>query len=256
MKTKTRSALLAIVTVPFLMLLGCGPANRLGVVAGVAEADAESSRVCEVRRLLRSACGELRAVAAGQGNADAQMDKARRETEEAMAKWQSIESAHQREAPAAYRSHPDWHRAANEITLGIEEMRAEIVAGQAPLAFKTCGSTCGKFVELNEQASIRRTSDILFHFRKAAKPLAEAVKAGDLARLKEALGALQRLRDDALSGPIGGTATSEQKQQAMDEFSAAVDGFVYSIQAGQTGDLATRYDIMMKAMERAYDLFL
>ena len=256
MRANTGVVLWIAAGAPLMGLLGCSTAGQVHVTPGSTEADTGLSRVSEVRRLLRSACGELRAVAAGQGNADAQMDKARRETEEAMAKWQSIESAHQREAPAAYRSHPDWPRAAKEITLGIEEMRAEIVAGQAPLAFKTCGSTCGKFVELNEQAGIRRTSDILFHFRKAAKPLAEAAKAGDLAQLKKALGALQRLRDDALSGPIDGTATSEQKQQAMDEFSAAVDGFVYSIQAGQTGDLATRYDIMMKAMERAYDLFL
>jgi hypothetical protein len=256
MKTQTRSAIPAVVTIAFLTLLGCGGASpTIGTGGGGAKVDAELARVSEVRRLLRSACGKLRAAENAPESA-ALLAEARGQTERALAQWRGFRQTHSAAAPTAYAAHEYWDCAAYDIEAGIQEMLDETVARHPSEAFQACGRTCGKFVEMNRKAGLRRTSDILFDFRKAAKPLAGPAKAGSVSPLREALPRLVKLRDDALVGPVGGTGTSEQKRHALAVFSAAVDAFDQAVRANDSGELAKRYDVMMKAMEQAYDLFL
>ncbi len=246
----------AVVTIPFLTLLGCGDASpTIGTGGGGAKVDAELARVSEVRRLLRSACGKLRASASA-AESSALLAEAESQTEQALAQWRGFRQTYSADVPTAYAAHEGWDRAAYDIEAGIQEMLEETVARHPSEAFQACGRTCGKFVEMNEKASLRRTSDILFHFRKAAKPLAEPAKAGSVNPLREALPRLVKWRDDALVDPVGGTGPPEQKRAALAAFSAAVDAFTEAVRANDSGELPKRYGVMMQAMEQAYDLFL
>jgi len=123
-------------------------------------------------------------------------------------------------------------------------------------AFKACGSTCGKFVALNEQAGVRRTSDVLFRFRKAAKPLAEPIAKEDLEGVSLKMPQLAGIPDKAMIEPVGGMGTAQQKARALKAFSEAVDVFVSAVRSADKEALKALYPEMMSAMEAAYDLFL
>ena len=136
------------------------------------------------------------------------------------------------------------------------EMLKRIKVDDAVNAFKACGSACSKFVTLNEHAGVRRTSDVLFHFRKTAKPLAEPLAKGDLNAVSTKVPQLRGIRDKALTDPAGGTGTTTQKTQALEAFSAAVDAFGSAVQTGDREQVSLTYGKMMATMEKAYDLFL
>ena len=256
MKSNTRLTLWAIVTVGFLVTIGCDKASKVSVTAGGGQVDRDLSRVSEVRRLLRSACGKLRTAVADATQSEVLLTAAADETDGALTLWREFIREHADMSPAAYTAHENWDRDAYDIEQGILKMLEETTAKRPTEAFQTCGHTCGKFVEMNEKAGIRRTSDVLFQFRKVAKPLAEPAKAGTLVPLSEALPRLLKLRDDALTDPVGGTGTLEQKRLALVSFSADVDAFAKAVRNDGTGQVADLYDTMMKAMEQAYDLFL
>lgn len=256
MKIEMNWAIPGLAVILLLAMAGCsGERATISTVGGDASIQTELARVSEVRRLLRSACGKLRAASSAPDSA-ALLNEAKGQTEKALARWQEFRQMHSADAPTAYAAHEYWDYAAYDIEAGIEEMLNQTVARRPSEAFQACGRTCGKFVEMNEKAGLRRTSDILFHFRKAAKPLAEPAKAGSVSPLREALPRLVKLRDDAIVDPIGGTGTPEEKRQALASFSAAVDAFAEAVRDSDSESLAKRYSAMMKAMEQAYDLFL
>ena len=124
-----------------------------------------------------------------------------------------------------------------------------------PISEFECAA-CGKFVALNEQARVRRTSDVLFSFRKAAKPLAEPVAKGNLDAVSAKVRQLTEIRDKAMTEPVGGTGAAEQKAQALKAFSEAVDVFASAVRNSDEEALEAPYRAMMSAMEAAYDLFL
>lgn len=213
-------------------------------------------QVSHVRRLLRSACGRLKVVNAGAEGREALMASAKDETAAGLAEWDRFLQEHGSAAPRAYAGHPDWRRAADELSAGMSEMLKAVEQNDAQAAFNTCGRACGKFVVLNEQAGVRRTSDVLFHFRKAAKPLTEPLAKGDLNVVSTKVPQLREIRDKAMGEPVGGTGTAAQKTQALEAFSAAVDAFGSAVQAGDREQISLAYGKMMAAMEKAYDLFL
>lgn len=214
----------------------------------------EVEEIAAVRRTLRSACGKLRSVGAAQAQ-KAALEKAREETDSALAGWSCLIQSWT-DVPEAYARHPDWRGATAEITAGITEMLRQAEADKAPEAFQACGRTCGLFVKLDEAAGIRRTSDVLFQFRQAAKPLAEHVQPRNVGPLCDADGRLRELRDLALTDPVGGTGTPQEQRAALKRFSEAVDAFLKAAADDSATDLPARYQAMMQAMEQAYDLFL
>ncbi len=255
LRIPVRWLIVGVAAMPLLVLTGCGGAGQAVRMGDRALADAELARVSEVRHLLRSACGKLRA-ATNAPDAAALLTEAKNQTQEALARWRRFREAYSSGAPTVYAAHEHWDSAAYNIETGIQEMLDQAVAKHPLEAFQACGRTCGKFVEMNEKAGLRRTSDILFNFRKAARPLAEPAKAGSVAPLREALPRLVELRDNALIDPVGGAGTSQEKSQALASFSAAVDAFAQAVRNNDSAELAKRHEAMMKAMEQAYDLFL
>jgi len=256
MVMQMQQTVVAVLMVSLLTLIGCSTSDQTVRVNGSGvKLDAELARVSEVRRLLRSACNKLRAAAKAQDSI-ALLSEAEIQTEEALTKWRSFHETYSDSAPLTYAAHKDWSSAAHDIETGIHDMLDKIVAKHAAEAFKSCGQACGKFVEMNAVAGLRRTSDVLFRFRKAAKPLAEVLISGNIARLKQASDELRKLRDDAMHEPVGGTGTAEEKRQAMITYSVAVDEFLQAVQKENVNEVAQSYDRMMKAMELTYDIFL
>ncbi len=213
-------------------------------------------QISEVRRALRAACGKLKDVNADAADKAALMADAKDLTASAVENWICYLESWGEQAPTAYARHPNWAAATGELTSGMGEMLKRIEADDAENAFKACGAACGKFVTLNEQAGVRRTSDVLFHFRKAAKPLAEPLAKGDVNALSAKMAQLREIRDRALTDPVGGTGTVVQKAQALQAFSDAVDAFLFAVESREGKRLAKTYGGMMSAMEKAYDLFL
>lgn len=213
-------------------------------------------QVSQVRRLLRAACGRLKAVNEGAANRATQMAEAGSDTASALERWNGFLEGCAGRASQAYASHPHWLAATAEISDGIAEMLKQVEQDNSDMAFKACGAACGKFVTLNELAGVRRTSDVLFLFRKAAKPLAQSVGKNDLEAIRPVLGTLLQLRDRALTDPVGGTGSPAQKGEALKVFSEAVSAFATAARADDQERLAARYGKMMSAMEAAYDLYL
>jgi hypothetical protein len=242
------------VTVIAACLAGCGCAQP-GVSQAQRKVDA-IEQVSQVRRLLRAACGRLKAINEGAVDRAARMAEARGDTTDALERWNGFLQGCSGSAPQAYAAHPQWVAATGEISKGIGEMLKQIEQDNPDRAFKACGAVCGKFVALNEQAGVRRTSDVLFSFRKAAKPLAEPVATGDLDTVSVKVAQLTEIREKAKMEPVGGTGTAEQKAQALKAFSDAVDAFASSVARGDKAMLDIQYRTMMSAMETAYDLFL
>jgi hypothetical protein len=212
--------------------------------------------VSHVRRLLRAACGKLKDVNAGAANKAALMTEAKDLTASAAENWGCFLDYWGGRAPSDYVKHPDWDAATRELANGMADMLKRIEEDAAANAFNACGAACGKFVALNEQAGVRRTSDVLFSFRKAAKPLVEPVVKGDLDTVSAKVAQLREIRDKAMTDPVGGTGTSVQKAQALKAFSEAVDVFASAVRSGDKETLEALYWDMVSAMETAYDLFL
>jgi hypothetical protein len=226
-----------------------------GATRTPAEADA-IGQVSRVRRLLRTACSRLKAANEGAANRAAQMAEAGSDTADALERWNGFIKGSAGRAPRVYASHPQWVAATAEISDGITEMLRQVEKDNPGMAFKACGATCGKFVVLNEQAGVRRTSDVLFHFRKAATPLALPAAKGDVAAVAPVVGTLLKLRDRSLTDPVGGVGTPAQRDGALRAFSAAVDAFAAAVNGNESGGLAELYGGMMACMESAYDLYL
>jgi hypothetical protein len=235
-------------------LAGCIAPQSGGTLAP-AETDA-IAQVSYVRRLLRAACGRLKAVNEGAADHAALMTGAGSDTADALERWKGFLQGCSGRAPQAYAAHPQWVAATAEISEGIAEMLKQIEQDNPDMAFKACGAACGKFVALNEQARVRRTSDVLFSFRKAAKPLAEPVAKGDLDAVSAKVRQLTEIRDKAMIEPVGGTGAAEQKAQALKAFSEAVDVFASAVRSSDKEALEAPYRAMMSVMEAAYDLFL
>jgi len=216
----------------------------------------DMSRVSEIRRLLRSACKELKMATENPENADTILTSSAEKTAQTLDRWRDFRLQHSAKPPEVLAAHASWDSAVQEIENGIREMLNLTNARQVGSALKACGRTCSLFVDLNTKAGVRRTSDILFQFRRIAKPLADAIKSGTLLQVKDALPRLLKMRDDALTDPVGGIGSPEEKSQSLTAFSAAVDAFVQSMQQNDTDDAASCYEAMMKALERTYDLFL
>jgi hypothetical protein len=245
--------LTAIVLIGVIACLGgCSTTHPKGQPAKAGAIE----EVSRVRRLLRAACGRLKAVNEGAADRATQMAEAGSETAGALELWRGFLEGCAGRPPQAYASHPQWVAATAEISNGIAEMLKQVEQDNPDMAFKACGAACGKFVALNEQAGVRRTSDVLFSFRKAAKPLAEPVAKGNLEAVSAKVRQLTEIRDKAMMEPVGGTGTAEQKAQALKAFSEAVDAFASIAAQGDRAMLDAQYRAMMSAMERAYDLFL
>ncbi len=253
MSKVTKMVLNAVLSI--LVLAGCAAKPTQKPVAS-GSSDNAQARVSEVRRILRSACGKLKSINAGAQNSDDLLAKAQAETERTLSLWVAFLKGYGNAAPGAYASHPDWPSATRQISSGIREMRDQINAKAPAHAFKACGRTCGRFVALNEAAKIRRTSDMLFRFRKAAKPLAQQCISGKTSQVNAAIPTLLKLRDEALTAPRGGIGTSDKKKEALRVFSYSVDLFTEACRANNARDLPGLYKEMMKSMEKAYDLFL
>jgi outer membrane murein-binding lipoprotein Lpp len=235
-------------------LAGCSTTRPQDQILSVREGDA--GQISHVRRLLRAACERLKAVNAGAPNSAELMVQAKDLTVSAVQKWEQFLNACDGRAPSDYGEHPNWDAATRGLASGMAEMLKRIEESDAANAFETCGATCGKFVVLNEQARVRCTSDVLFHFRKAAKPLAEPVAKGNLDAVLAKVGQLTEIRDKAMIEPVGGTGTPAQKAQALEAFSQSVDAFAATVTRGDRAALDAQYRKMMSAMEKAYDLFL
>lgn len=233
-----------------LAMIGCATATPIG--ATVPE---DIERVAQVRRQLRAACGQLRQAGDDAKAKSTLLGEAADTTRLALIGWQQIRKDTPSSPPPAYAAHPQWDQASAEIEKGIVQMLALAEQSQPVESFQACGQTCGLFVKLNTQAGVRRTSDVLFHFRKAAKPLAQPAKSGERAPLAQALPALLELRHRAMVDPIGGVASAETQQLALQAFSNAVDHFAAAVQDRQM-DVANAYAAMMRAMEKAYDAYL
>lgn len=247
-----------ITFVPLFALSGFGAtgwANTDAVNSAVTAAE-DISRVSEIRRLLRSACKELKMASENPEYADTLLTGSAERTGQTLDLWRDFRLQHSEKPPEGFAAHASWDSAAQEIENGIREMLNLTNARQAGSALKACGRTCGLFVNLNTKAGIRRTSDILFQFRKTARPLADALESGTLLQVKDALPSLLKMRDDALTDPVGGIGSPEEKSQALTAFSDAVDAFFQSMQQNDTYHAASRYEAMMKALEWTYDLFL
>jgi len=245
---------LLCVSVIAACLAGC-VAPQSGGASALTETDA-IGHISHVRRLLRAACGRLKAVNEGAADHAALMTGAGSDTADALERWKGFLQGCSGSAPQAYAAHPRWVAATAEISEGIAEMLKQIEQDNPDMAFKACGAACGKFVALNEQARVRRTSDVLFSFRKAAKPLAEPVAKGNLDAVSAKVRQLTEIRDKAMTEPVGGTGAAEQKAQALKAFSEAVDVFASAVRNSDEEALEAPYRAMMSAMEAAYDLFL
>ena len=252
MKTVSNLACLVLLLVGLMVTVGC--AARTGPLVDTPEPD-DLERVAQVRRQLRAACGQLRQATDPSPSQAALMTDPATTTRMALHGWRGIRSDYLHSSPPAYAAHPQWDQASAEIEKGIERMLAMAEQSQPVASFQACGQTCGLFVKLNAQAGVRRTSDVLFHFRKAAKPLAEPAKSGDRAPLAQALPQLLELRQRAMVDPIGGMASAQSQQLALKAFSNAVDHFAAAVRNGQM-DVANAYEAMMRAMENAYDAYL
>ena len=214
------------------------------------------SEISKIRRILRSACGKLRLVNAGVDNKESVLEQAEKETASALSLWQELGKKYEGNAPSEYSKHPDWKASFKEIQSGIKKMHEDIIAKTPDVAFKTCGQTCGKFVELNTSAQIRRTSDVLFKFRKIAKPLEPIIKNQEIDKILSALPEIEKIRNDAIKDPVGGTGTLQEKNTALDDFSKKVNDFCQAVRNKNIDVILDKYAVMMSAMEKAYDLFL
>ena len=214
-----------------VLSMGCA-AILAGLTAGCTmKGDAQSGeriaaresieQISEVRRSLRAACGKLKDVNADAADKAALMTEARDLMASTVENWGCYLEYWDGRTPTDYVEHPDWSVATRELTAGMAEMLTRIEENDAANAFKACGSACGKFVTLNEQAGVRRTSDTLFHFRKAAKPLAEPVAKGNVDAVSAKVAQLREIRDKVMTEPVGGTGTPAQKANALEAFSAA-----------------------------------
>lgn len=252
MKPVSHLACLILLLIGLMVTASC--AVRTGPLVKPPEPD-ELERVAQVRRQLRAACGQLRMAADPTPSQADRLAEAADTTRTALSSWHQLRNDYSHGSPPAYAAHPQWDQASTEIEKGIERMLAMAEQSQPVASFQACGQTCGLFVRLNDKAGVRRTSDVLFHFRKAAKPLAEPAKSGDRAPLAQALPALLELRQRAMVDPIGGVASAETRQLALEAFSNAVDQFAATVRDSQM-DVASAYATMMHAMENAYDACL
>lgn len=240
----------------FWTLTGCSTANNVKMQDSKTADAGSISEISKIRRVLRSACGKLRLVNAGADNKESILEQAQKETASALSLWQELGKKYEGNAPSEYSKHPDWKAAFEEIQSGIKKMHEDIIAKTPDVAFKTCGQTCGKFVELNSGAQIRRTSDILFKFRKTAKPLEPIIKNQEIDKVLSALPEIEKIRNEAMKDPVGGTGTLQEKKNALDDFSEKVDDFCQAVRNKNIDVILDKYALMMSAMEKAYDLFL
>ena len=247
----------AIFVVPllccFALLAGCSITHRYQPSAGGGGTAVEE--VSYVRRLLRAACGKLREVSAG-GDSAVLLAEAEQLTSKAAEEWARFLQSHSDAPPYGYSAHPDWHVATRDLSDAIHGMLERVKMRDAPEAFRACTVACGKFVSLNESAGVRRTSDVLFRFRKAAKPLSGSVTSGSLETVAMAITRLEEIRDEALREPVGGVGTPMEKRAALQAFSDAVDDFAGAVKAREADSLRPLFDRMMSSLERAYDLYL
>jgi len=270
-----------------LMQGGCGGVagrSDIGAISTVSasppvagDAKGESEQIAQVRRLLRSACKNLMDIVAWKPDAPAPEPTRRylkivRPRRTDANKGELLRDAAAGTGCARYAwneylnglangsgghaTQPEWRPTIDAIGAAMDEMASAIEAGEPARAMAACGKGCGAFVKLVGLLDSSRTSERLFAFRKAAKPLFEKVEAGDSESLRKAADDLRRLRDEALENPSGGTGTEGEKHQALARFSAAVNGFVEAVQQTGTGTLADKYAEMIQALEAAYDLFL
>jgi hypothetical protein len=254
-KLVTFFCLVSVVSLFATTLAGCGASRN--IVRRTPDAgETALARVSEVRRALRAACGQLKSINADPGQAEALLPDATARTDHAAMLWAAFLGDSGETPPRPYASHPDWATATREIRDGIATMLKHCRSKDSALAFEACGRTCGKFVALNEAAGVRRTSDILFRFRKTAKPLLAQLESREVPAIAAGAAELVKLRDEAMTNPVGGIGTASQKEEALQAFSEAVDRFAEGVRASDREDAIALYNQMIKAMEVAYDLFL
>jgi hypothetical protein len=214
------------------------------------------SEISQIRKMLRTACAQIKKADAKPEDAGRLLSDAETETGQALKKWTAFSKGFVAVTPTGYANHPDWHKAAEEIEKSILQMAQSAKDQDAKTALARCGQTCQKFVEMNKMAGIELTTDILFQFRKAAKSLLATIREKNSNEITPAVQTLLALKRRSMGHSVDGTGLSVPKSDALVRFSTAVDAFAASVEESKRVDLDVRYQEMMALMETAYDQYL
>ena len=216
----------------------------------------DMSEISQVRKVLRTACAQIKRAVAKPEDADNLLFDAETEIRRALGKWNSFKNGYAAVAPSDYAKHPNWNTAAEEIEKSILQMAQSAKNKDAKKALARCGQTCQKFVDMNKMAGIELTTDILFQFRKTAKSLMTTIREKDSGAIKPAAQTLLALKIRSMDHPVGGTGISVPKSDALTRFATSVDTFTVSIDKGTSVEIEAQYLTMMSLMETAYDQYL
>ena len=227
-----------------------------GNTASSSVATRDMAEISQVRKMLRTACAQIKKADAQPEDADNLLSGAEMETRQALEKWTTFDKGLVAVAPSGYVDHPDWHKAAEEIEQSILQMAQLAKDKDAKKALARCGQTCQKFVDMNKMAGIELTTDILFQFRKAAKSLLATIRQKDSGAITPALQTLLALKKRSMDHPVDGTGISAPESAALTRFAASVDTFAVSVEKGAGVELEAQYLAMMSSMETAYDQYL
>lgn len=216
----------------------------------------DMAEISQVRKMLRTACAQIKKADAQSEDADNLLLGAEMETRKALEKWTAFDKGLPAVAPSRYASHPGWQKTAEEIAQSILQMAQLAKDKDAKKALTRCGQTCQKFVDMNKMAGIELTTDILFQFRKAAKSLLATIHQKDSGAITPALQTLLALKKRSMDHPVDGTGIFVPESAALTRFAASVDTFAASVDKGAGVELQAQYLAMMSAMETAYDQYL
>ena len=213
----------------------------------------ELAEMFQVRKMVRTACAKIKKIPSNPAKAENLLHEAAMETDRALVYWKNFTARYGTTVPSDYKNHPDWNGAVKNIEKSIFEMKR---AKDAKTALTFCGRTCANFMALNEKAGIVMTADILFKFRKAAKPLLKPVKTKNFAAIMPSADALTTLRERALALSVSEKSASAPGIGDLNRFSDALDAFIHAAHAKNAESIDARYQTMMSSMEKAYDRFL
>lgn len=218
----------------------------------------DMSEISQVRKMLRTACAKIKKADAKPEDADNLLHGAEGETRRALEQWQTFYKGYIAVAPSGYDKHPSWYSAAEEIKESIRKMAQSEKDKDAKTALAGCGQTCQKFVKMNEMAGIELIADILFQFRKAAKPLLTTIRESDSIEMTPAVQALLSIKYQAMEHEhaVGDTDNSVSKKDALTNFAKSVDAFAVSADMDNRVATFAQYQKMMSLLEVAYDVYL
>lgn len=214
------------------------------------------SEISQVRKMLRTACAKIKKADAKPEDADNLLHGAEVETRRALEQWQTFYQGYPAVAPSGYAKHPSWYSAAKEIKESIRKMAQSEKDKDAKTALASCGQTCQKFVKMNEMAGIELTADILFQFRKAAKPLLTTIQESDSIETTPAVQTLLSLKNQAMDHAVDDTDSSVSKKNALSRFAKSADAFAVSADMDNRVAIIAQYQEMMSLLEVAYDFYL